>query len=178
MIDPERERRVLDAALRERFPSFLRKVFDTLSPGQTFEGGWVIEAMAHHIDHIQSGEERRLIVNLPPRSLKSITFSVALPAYLLGHRQRLRIICVSYSGDLAKKLAFGIKIEDENVGGTLPRNTERIFRPGAFGDYLTFAHNGEDVGDSGAKHWVAVDHGNPNLFKHPRPLVPFWHLGP
>lgn len=51
MIDPERERRVLDAALRERFPSFLRKVFDTLSPGQTFEGGWVIEAMAHHIDH-------------------------------------------------------------------------------------------------------------------------------
>ena len=54
---------------------------------------------------IQSGEERRLIVNLPPRSLKSITFSVALPAFLLGLNPRLRIICVSYSGDLAKKLA-------------------------------------------------------------------------
>ena len=41
-----------------------------------------------------------------------------------------------------------MKIEDENVGGTLPRNTEHIFRPGAFGDYLSFAPGGEDVGDS------------------------------
>ena len=105
MIHRERERRAFDAALRDHFPSFLRKVFDTLSPGQKFEGGWVIDAMAHHVESIQSGEERRLIVNLPPRSLKSITFSVALPAFLLGLNPRLRIICVSYSGDLAKKLA-------------------------------------------------------------------------
>jgi hypothetical protein len=54
---------------------------------------------------VLSGEERRLIVNLPPRSLKSITFSVALPAFLLGLDPRRRIICVSYSGELAKKLA-------------------------------------------------------------------------
>jgi hypothetical protein len=40
--------------------------------------------MAYEIDGIINGEERRLIVNLPPRSLKSITFSVALPAFLLG----------------------------------------------------------------------------------------------
>src|SRR5829696_4904629 len=105
MMHGERERRALDAALRDHFPSFLRKVFHTLSPGQKFEGGWVIEAMAHYVENIQSGEERRLIVNLPPRSLKSITFSVALPAFLLGLNPRLRIICVSYSGDLAKKLA-------------------------------------------------------------------------
>ena len=42
---------------------------------------------------------------MPPRSLKSVTASVAFPAYVLGHDPTRRIICVSYSGDLAKKHA-------------------------------------------------------------------------
>ena len=95
----------MDAVLRSHFPSFLRKVFSTLSPGQTFESGWAVEAMAYQIERLLSGDERRLIVNLPPRSLKSIAFSVALPAFALGLDPRLRIICVSYSIELAKKLA-------------------------------------------------------------------------
>jgi predicted phage terminase large subunit-like protein len=114
-IDPDLAMRLFEGALRSHFPTFLRKVFETLCPGQTFEGGWPIEAMAYEIDRIVSGEECRLIVNLPPRSLKSITFSVALPAFLLGLDPRRRIICVSYSGDLAKKLAndFRAVIESE-----------------------------------------------------------------
>ena len=40
-----------------------------------------------------------------PRTLKSITASVALPAFALGHEPSRRIICVSYSADLAKKHA-------------------------------------------------------------------------
>ena len=105
IISPELEGQVLDAVLRSHFPSFLRKVFSTLSPGQTFESGWAVEAMAYQIERLLSGDERRLIVNLPPRSLKSIAFSVALPAFALGLDPRLRIICVSYSIELAKKLA-------------------------------------------------------------------------
>ena len=105
IITPELEARALAEVLRSHFPSFLRKVFATLSPGQKFEGGWPIEAMAYQIERVLNGEERRLIVNLPPRSLKSIAFSVALPAFALGLNPRLRIICVSYSIELAKKLA-------------------------------------------------------------------------
>jgi predicted phage terminase large subunit-like protein len=99
------ERLAVDAALRASFPAFLRKVFNTLCPGQEFEPGWVIEAMAHQARRVLRGEERRLIVNLPPRSLKSIAFSVALPAYALGLNPKLRIICVSYSTELAKKMS-------------------------------------------------------------------------
>src|SRR4051794_25602581 len=103
VIGPEWQ--VLDAVLRSHFPSFLRKVFLTLSPGQTFVGGWAIEAMAYQVERVLSGDERRLIITLPPRSLKSMAFSVALPAFALGLNPRLRIICVSYSIELAKKLA-------------------------------------------------------------------------
>src|SRR5829696_3307891 len=65
IISPELEGQVLDAVLRSHFPSFLRKVFSTLSPGQTFESGWAVEAMAYQIERLLSGDERRLIVNLP-----------------------------------------------------------------------------------------------------------------
>jgi predicted phage terminase large subunit-like protein len=105
VIRPQREAQALDAVLRSRFPSFLRKVFSTLSPSQPFESSWAVEAMAYQVGRVLSGDERRLIVNLPPRSLKSIAFSVALPAFALGLNPRLRIICVSYSTELAKKLA-------------------------------------------------------------------------
>ena len=49
VISPEREGPVLDAVLRSHFPSFLRKVFTTLSPGQPFESGWAVEAMAYQM---------------------------------------------------------------------------------------------------------------------------------
>jgi predicted phage terminase large subunit-like protein len=49
------------------------------------------------------GEINRLIINMPPRSLKSITASVALQAFMLGHDPTRRIICASYSGELAHK---------------------------------------------------------------------------
>jgi hypothetical protein len=42
---------------------------------------------------------------VPPRSLKSICVSVALPAYALGLDPTARIVCVSYSESLARKHA-------------------------------------------------------------------------
>ena len=59
VLRAEYDERVLDAALRSDFAAFLRKVFSTLSPGQQFEGGWPVAAMAHQIDRVLSGEERR-----------------------------------------------------------------------------------------------------------------------
>lgn len=95
----------LDAILRTHFPSFLIKTFNTLHPGQVFVPGWHLLAIAYQLERVRRGECRRLIINLPPRSLKSLAISVAWPAYLLGHDPTLRIICPTYSGQLAHKLA-------------------------------------------------------------------------
>ena len=51
------------------------------------------------------GTIKRLIITVQPRHLKSIVCSVALPAFLLGHDPTNRIICVSYSSELAVKHA-------------------------------------------------------------------------
>jgi predicted phage terminase large subunit-like protein len=97
--------RVLDAILRTDFVSFIRKVFQTVSPGERFLPNWHIEAMAHHLLRVVSGETRRLVITIPPRHLKSICASVALPAFILGRDPTRRTICVSYSQDLAVKHA-------------------------------------------------------------------------
>ncbi|KIC42123.1 hypothetical protein RA27_01590 [Ruegeria sp. ANG-R] len=43
-----------------------------------------------------------LIINIPPRSLKSITMAVVYVAYLLGRSPSAKIIVVSYGPDLAR----------------------------------------------------------------------------
>ena len=93
----------LHAILRSDFEAFVRKVFHTLCPGQTFVPEWFIAAIAYQLERIRKGEIKRLIINMPPRSLKSIMASVAFPAFVLGHDPTRRIICASYSGELAYK---------------------------------------------------------------------------
>jgi predicted phage terminase large subunit-like protein len=96
---------LLRAILRRDLYSFVQKAFGTLSPGQNFTPGWYIEAITYQLERVRRGEIRRLIINMPPRSLKSITSSVAFPAFILGHDPTQRIICASYSGELAHKLS-------------------------------------------------------------------------
>ncbi len=95
---------VLAAALRQNLVSFLQKAFITIVPGEPFIPNWHIEAIAHELMRVREGKARRLIINQPPRTLKSIATSVAFPAFLLGHDPSFRIICVSYSNDLASEL--------------------------------------------------------------------------
>ena len=97
------EERKFQALLRTDFRAFVHKAFTTLSPGQTYVPSWHIDAIARQLERVRRGEIQRLIINMPPRSLKSIMASVAFPAFVLGHAPSRRIICVSYSGDLAKK---------------------------------------------------------------------------
>jgi predicted phage terminase large subunit-like protein len=95
--------RLLQALLRNDFRAFVEKVFLTLTPGQTFIKSWHLEAIAYQLERVRRGEIKRLIINMPPRSLKSIMASVAFPAFVLGLDPSRRIICASYSGELAKK---------------------------------------------------------------------------
>ena len=71
--------------------------------GGAIEDNWHIAAIAHAFERVWMGKTKRLIVTLPPRSLKSMIASVAFPAFLLGHDPTRRIICASYAQDLATK---------------------------------------------------------------------------
>ena len=92
------------AALRRReFRMFLVKAFETLHPGDPpLELAWYLEAMCHALEQVHRGEERRLVITVPPRHLKSVTASVAFVAWILGHDPKAKIMVAGYSQDLAR----------------------------------------------------------------------------
>ena len=112
MVDPKR---ALQAALRQDLTSFVHKVFLTVSPGDMYFHNWHIEAIAHLLTQAHTGELHRLLITQPPRSLKSITTSVAFVAWALGHDPTLRFICVSYSQELSLELSrqFRLVVESD-----------------------------------------------------------------
>jgi predicted phage terminase large subunit-like protein len=94
------------ALLRQNLYGFIEKTFNELNPATKFLRNWHIEVMADALEACRRGVVNRLIINIPPRSLKSICASVAFPAWLLGHKPSTQIICASYAQDLANKHAI------------------------------------------------------------------------
>jgi predicted phage terminase large subunit-like protein len=91
--------------LRNDFATFIERAFYELNPQAEFIPGTYIELLASKLEQVRRGECKRLIINLPPRTLKSHAASVAFPAWLLGHDPSKQILCASYGQDLADKHA-------------------------------------------------------------------------
>lgn len=102
-ITLEQAHMILDERLRTHFPTFLKKVFATLNPDTELKWNWHLDVMCEHLGAVERGEIKNLIINVPPRSLKSITVTVAWSAWLLGRNPSESIIAASFSSDLSKK---------------------------------------------------------------------------
>src|ERR1700760_2729437 len=99
-------------------------VFHELNPQAELTMNWHIEVIAAALTAVQEGKIRRLIINLPPRHLKSLMASVAFPAWCLAHDPSAQMLCASYALDLADKLARDCR--SIMMSGWY----RRIFRPG------------------------------------------------
>ena len=103
MRDRQRE---LQALLRQDFQAFFHKVFGTLEPGTPLSDGWAYMHLCWQLDRVRRGELKRLIINVPPRSGKSILASVAWPMFVMGHNPTKRLICISHTEELARKFSI------------------------------------------------------------------------
>ena len=91
--------------MRNDLCSFIHRSFLELNPQTPFLSNWHIELLAAKLEEVRRGTCKRLIVNIPPRHLKSHTTSIVFPAWLLGHQPAKQILCVSYARDLSDKFA-------------------------------------------------------------------------
>src|SRR5262245_13775036 len=96
-------RALLDAVLRSDLYAFVQAAFPIVAGGQVLQRNWHLEAITAALTDVINGKCRRLIITVPPRSLKSICASVAFPAFALGQDPSRNIICVSYSDVLSRK---------------------------------------------------------------------------
>ena len=123
---------VLQALLANNLTSFTEFAFGVVRPGITFKPNWHFEAVTHKLSQVANGDVRRLIITLPPRTLKSLCASVALPAWFLGRHPSERVVVVSYSEFLARSHAndFRLLVNDPIYQAAFPamcleRDTDR-----------------------------------------------------
>ena len=89
--------------MRRRLAPFANRVITTVDPGTVVKWNWHIDLICEYLEALTFGEldERNLIINIAPRSLKSLIVSVAWPAWLLGLDPSERIITASGVASLA-----------------------------------------------------------------------------
>ena len=102
-------KKTLNAILRTNFQPFLKKAFITLNPSTEFSDNWHFEKIFYEMETFFEGDEAVLVMNLPPRSLKSITIYIAYVAWRLGNNPSLSFMVVSHSQDLAIKHALDFR---------------------------------------------------------------------
>jgi hypothetical protein len=95
----------LRALARNNFGFYCRGALAELIDAASLTYNWHLDLIANKLEDVMEGRTRRLIINIPPRYGKSLIASVALPSFILGQDPRAQIVCVSYSQDLADKMA-------------------------------------------------------------------------
>jgi predicted phage terminase large subunit-like protein len=92
--------RMLHASARMDLYTFSQLAFKQVT-GDPYEDNWHVAAICRQLERVRKGEVKRLIISMPPRSLKSYLASICFPAFLLGHDPGDKIICASYAQPIA-----------------------------------------------------------------------------
>lgn len=143
---------------------FIREAFKIINPGTEFADNWHVSLVAEYLEAVTKGDIKRLIINIPPRALKSTCISICWPAWLLGNEPSRRIICSSYSQNLSNKLSldcrhlmrsgfFGKVFPDVSI---LPgQNQKNKFVTNMMGFRLASSTSGTITGEGG--NFLIVD---------------------
>lgn len=107
-IDRPRLAATLRQLARNDLSVFVQSAF-RVQHDEPLQRNWHIDAISCKLMRMAEGDERRLIVTMPPRTMKSEIASVYLPAWLLGRNPNEKIICASYSQDLSEEFAYQMR---------------------------------------------------------------------
>jgi predicted phage terminase large subunit-like protein len=126
--------------MRTDFMSFIRYSFAELHAGSAFVESPHLALLAAKLEECAAGRCKRLMICLPPRSLKSIVASVAFPAWVLGNYPHKGIVCASYGQGLADKHAMDTRTVMNSRGYQAAFSSTRLSREKrSVGEFTTTA---------------------------------------
>lgn len=82
---------------------FARMAWPVLEPATDLKWGWALDAICEHLEAVSNGQSKRLLMNVPPGSMKSLLTGVIWPAWEWGPRGQpaLRYLGTAHKQDLA-----------------------------------------------------------------------------
>ena len=83
--------------------NFIRLAWHQIEPARSFISGWHIAAIAEHLEAITAGKLHRLVINIPPGCMKSLTCCVFWPAWVWTIKPETKWIYASYSMGLSQR---------------------------------------------------------------------------
>lgn len=72
----------LDCA--DSLASFIKLGWHVVEPGRPYVHGWHIDALSEHLEAVADNQINRLVINIPPGSMKSLTVGVFFPVWMWG----------------------------------------------------------------------------------------------
>ena len=102
-VDPQQAAKELVRREQARLSlyEFAKQAWPVLEGGRQFVDGWHLKAIAEHLQAVIEGQIRNLIINVPPRSMKSLLTSVCLPAWTWIDHPELQWVFTSYAHSLS-----------------------------------------------------------------------------
>ncbi len=161
---------------------YVRSAWPVIEPGTEYIHNWHIDAICEHLQAVFAGDIHRLIVNMPPRFMKSISIAVGWPTWGWILKPETRWLCASYALSLAirdsrksRQIVESqwyrqhfpyIKLADDQNAKARFENTHRGYRLavsvdsaalGEGGDYIIIddPHNAKNMG--GVARQAALD---------------------
>src|SRR5271170_3138133 len=96
--------KLLDKSLaQDSFAQFVRQAWHIVEPATELVWNWHLDALCEYLEAVADGDVTRLIVNLPPRSGKSLLASVLWPAWVWIKQPAERWLFASYAARLSEK---------------------------------------------------------------------------
>jgi predicted phage terminase large subunit-like protein len=112
------------ALMSRSFRDYIPEAFEVLESGEAyaegvrrglykprFTNGWHIAALAEHLQAVSDGEIRRLLVNIPPGTMKSVLACVLWPTWMWGRTTKDPAGTPSYI-EAAKRFLFSSYSEE------------------------------------------------------------------
>ena len=132
----------IDLATRESFDMFAQRAFASVEgAGASYEWNWHIGCIAEHLEAVKNGEIRKIIFNIPPRTLKTYLIATCFPGWILGNEPWTNFIGTSYSGSLIEDAIVNCKniMKDDWYQKCFP-NTRIDKSQDTKSDFKTTAH--------------------------------------
>lgn len=125
---------------------FMLEAFKVLEPANALEATWHIDCISEHLMASYRGELPKLIINIPPRCLKSVLVAQIFPAWVLGNQPHTQFIGASYAHSLAERNVMSSRriIQSERYKQLFPATQISIDQNQK--DYFTTTESGQYKG--------------------------------
>lgn len=96
---------VRELCIRDLY-TFALNAWHVLEPGRAFKDNWHIRAICEHLQAVSEGKIHRLLINVPPRHMKSLLVSVIWPVWDWLRTPTRQFLTASYRDALSTRDAL------------------------------------------------------------------------